>query len=210
MSPIQKSGFRYPNIIGHVFLAAMEKEIGRSRMNEVFNLSSFDGKVDDYLAEMENGFDFAEISAINHALEDIYGPRGARGISLRVGRAIYAEALSNFGALAGFTHQSFQALPLPVKLQIGCQAFSEVLSRISDQITSYELNEDTIELMIHRCPVCWGRSGVDHPICYLATGIIKEGFWWISGRKEFRVNQSQCIAMGDDSCNFVIQKNPLD
>ena len=159
---------------------------------------------------MAKGFDFADISAICQALEDMYGPRGGRGVSLRAGRAIYAYGLSNFGALAGITDQSFQALPLPVKLRIGAQAMAKVLSQFSDQVTSIEECEDTLVFRIHRCPVCWGRSGQDHPVCFLATGLIKESLKWISGGKEFRVNESQCIAMGDKTCGFIIQKNPLN
>jgi predicted hydrocarbon binding protein len=32
---------------------------------------------------------------------------------------------------------------------------------------------------------------------------------WVSGGNEFRVNESKCVAVGDDVCEFVIQKDPI-
>jgi predicted hydrocarbon binding protein len=62
---------------------------------------------------------------------------------------------------------------------------------------------------IHRCPVCWGRKGVDKPVCFSAVGLLQEGLKWVSGGNEFRVNESKCVAMGQEMCEFVIQKTPL-
>jgi predicted hydrocarbon binding protein len=32
---------------------------------------------------------------------------------------------------------------------------------------------------------------------------------WVSGGSEFRVNESKCVAMGHEVCEFVIQKTPI-
>jgi predicted hydrocarbon binding protein len=32
---------------------------------------------------------------------------------------------------------------------------------------------------------------------------------WLSGGKEFRVNESKCVAMGDNVCEFIIEKTPM-
>jgi predicted hydrocarbon binding protein len=31
----------------------------------------------------------------------------------------------------------------------------------------------------------------------------------VSGGNEFKVNETRCVAMGDEVCDFVIQKAPL-
>ena len=56
---------------------------------------------------------------------------------------------------------------------------------------------------------CWGRHGADKPVCYIATGLLQESLKWVSGGKEFRVNESKCIGAGDEACEFVIQKEPI-
>ena len=80
---------------------------------------------------------------------------------------------------------------------------------MSDQISTVEEKENEFVYTIHRCPVCWGRLGEDKPVCFVAVGLLQEGLKWVSGGNEFRVNESKCVAMGDDVCEFIIQKNPI-
>jgi len=159
---------------------------------------------------LEKAFEFSDISAINQALEEMYGPRGGRGLALRAGRATFADSLRNFGALAGVGDLAFKVLPLQAKLRIGIPAMAKIFTQMSDQISTVEEKEHEFIYTIHRCPVCWERSNLDKPVCFIAVGLLQEGLKWVSGGKEFRVNESTCIAMGDEVCDFVIQKNPIN
>ncbi|OGO75031.1 MAG: hypothetical protein A3K41_05115 [Chloroflexi bacterium RIFOXYD12_FULL_57_15] len=149
------------------------------------------------------------MAAINMALEDMYGPRGGRGLSLRVGRAIFADGLRNFGALAGVGDLAFKVLPLQAKLRIGLPAEAKIFSQISDQHSTVEEKENEFIYTIHRCSECTDRKGQDKPICFIAVGLLQESLKWVSGGNEFRVNESKCIAAGDSVCEFVVQKEPL-
>ena len=166
--------------------------------------------IDNYPPDnLSKEFDFAYYTAINVALEEMYGPRGGRGLALRAGRALFADALRNFGALAGVGDLAFKVLPLPAKLRIGVPAMARIFSQVSDQKSTVSEQDNEIVYTIHKCPVCWGRTGSDKPVCFIATGLLQEGLKWVSGGSEFRVNESKCIAMGDDVCEFVIQKTPI-
>jgi hypothetical protein len=143
------------------------------------------------------------------ALEDMYGPRGGRGLSLRVGRAIFADGLRNFGALAGVGDLAFKVLPLQAKLRIGLPAVAKIFSQISDQHSTVEEKENEFVYTIHKCSECTGRKGEDKPICFIAAGILQESLKWVSGGNEFRVNEAKCIAVGDSVCEYIIQKEPL-
>src|SRR5690606_31906264 len=105
---------------------------------------------------LERQFDFADFSAFNLALEELYGPRGGRGLALRAGRAAFADALRNFGALAGAGDLAFKVLPLHAKMRIGLMAMARIFTQISDQKTSVQERENDFVYTIHRCPVCWG------------------------------------------------------
>ncbi len=210
MTPIQKSGFAYPNKFGLIMVRALEEVMGRNGLNAILNLAGLSQYVDHPLPDnLEKGFDFAEVAAINMALEDMYGPRGGRGLSLRVGRAIFADGLRNFGALAGVGDLAFKVLPLQAKLRIGLPAEAKIFSQISDQHSTVEEKENEFIYTIHRCSECTGRKGQDKPICFIAVGLLQESLKWVSGGNEFRVNESKCIAAGDSVCEFVVQKEPL-
>jgi predicted hydrocarbon binding protein len=210
MDPIPKSDYYYANKIVLITLEALEDVMGKNGLNAILNLAHLPHLIDNLPPNnLERKFNFADFSSINLALEEMYGPRGGRGLALRAGRAAFADALRNFGALAGAGDLAFKVLPLQAKMRIGIPAMAKIFSQISDQYTTVKELENEFLYTIHRCPVCWGRTASDRPVCFVAVGLIQEGLKWLSGGNEFRVNESKCVAMGDDVCEFVIQKSPM-
>jgi predicted hydrocarbon binding protein len=210
MDPIPKSGYFYANKFGLIMIKALEDVMGKNGLNAILNLGRLPELIDNYPpGNLAKEFDFADVAAINLALEEMYGPRGGRGLALRAGRATFADSLRNFGALAGAGDLAFKVLPLNAKMRIGLPAMARIFSQVSDQQTTVEERKEEYIYTIHRCPVCWGREGADKPVCFIAVGLLQEGLKWLSGGNEFRVNESKCIAMGDDVCEFVIQKTPI-
>lgn len=209
MEPIPPSGLYYPNKFALITLDAFEQVMGKNGLNAILNLAHLSHLIDNYPPDnLNKEFDFANYTAINVALEEMYGPRGGRGLALRAGRALFADALRNFGALAGVGDLAFKVLPLPAKLKIGLPAMARIFTQVSDQKTTVQDEGNEIIYTIHKCPVCWSRKGSDKPVCFIAVGLLQEGLKWVSGGSEFRVNESKCVAMGDDVCEFVIQKTP--
>jgi len=210
MSPIPKAGLYYPSKFGMIIIKALEEGMGKNGLNAILNLAGLSNYVDNYPADnLEKTFDFADVSSINIALEEMYGPRGGRGLALRAGRATFSDALKNFGALAGVGDLAFKVLPLQAKLRIGIPAMAKIFTQVSDQHSTVEERENEFVYTIHKCPVCWGRAGVDKPVCFIAVGLLQEGLKWVSGGNEFRVNESKCIALGEEICEFIIQKEPI-
>jgi predicted hydrocarbon binding protein len=210
MDPIPKSEYNYANKIVLIALKALEDVMGKNGLNAILNLAHLPHLIDHYPPDnLEREFNFADFSALNLALEEMYGPRGGRGLALRAGRAAFADSLRNFGALAGVGDLAFKVLPLQTKMRIGIPAMARIFSQISDQYSTVEEKENEFIYTIHRCPVCWGRTNADKPVCFIAVGLLQEGLKWVSGGNEFRVNESLCVAMGDQVCEFVIQKTPI-
>lgn len=210
MSPVQKSGLYYPNKFGLIIIKSLEEVMGKNGLNAILNLAGLSNYIDHYPPDsLEKGFDFTELSAIGVALEEMYGPRGGRGLALRAGRATFSDALKNFGALAGVADLAFVVLPLHAKLRIGVPAMAKIFTQLSDQLSTVEEKDNEFVYTIHKCPCCWGRHNADKPVCFIATGLLQEGLKWVSGGNEFRVNESKCVAVGDSVCEFVIQKEPI-
>lgn len=210
MESVENSGYYYANKFAMIMLDALSEIMGENGLKAVLNLAHLPELIvhrpPDNLAKE---FDFAHVSAINQALEEMYGPRGGRGLALRVGRSTFSDALKNFGALAGAGDLAFKVLPLNTKMKIGIPAMARIFTQMSDQYSTSRELEDSYLYTIHRCPVCWGRTGLDKPVCFIAVGLLQEGLKWLSGGKEFRVNESKCVSMGDEVCEFVIVKKPL-
>lgn len=209
MEPIPKAGLYYPNKIARIACMALEEVMGKNGVNAIFNLANLQHLIDNLPPNnLDREFDFADFSAIWGALEEMYGPRGGRGLAQRAGRATFDDALRNFGALAGVGDMAFKVLPLQAKLRIGLPAMAKIFTQTSDQLSTVEEKEDHFVYTIHRCPVCFGRH-TDKPSCFIATGLLQAGLKWVSGGNEFRVNESRCLAVGDPVCDFIIYKEPI-
>jgi len=206
---IEKSGLYYPNRMARIYLLAMEEIMGKNGLNAVLNMAKLSHMIDNYPSDnLDKQFDFREYSALNAALEEMYGPRGGRGLALRAGRASFARGIQSFGAMAGVGDLAFKVLPLGTKLKMGLPAMAGIFSQVSDQYSRVEERDDHFLYVIEKCPVCWGRT-VEKPVCYAAVGLLQEGLRWVSGGKEFRVDEVTCHAVGDEMCTFAVYKEPV-
>jgi hypothetical protein len=187
----------------------MEEVMGRNGLLAILNLTGLQIYRDAFPPNnLEREFDFADFAGLNQGVFDIYGPRGGRGLSLRGGRATFDRGLKDFGALAGVSDLAFRVLPLSTKLRVGLPALARIFSQFSDQISYVKNFDDHFLYYIDRCPVCWGRQS-NSPICFVAMGLLQESLKWVSNGHEFRVDELSCIATGDPSCIFKIDKRPL-
>jgi predicted hydrocarbon binding protein len=210
MKPIPKSGYFNTNNFGRIALLSYEEVLGKGGINALLHLAGLPDYIDNYPpANMDKGFDFSDYTAILVALEEIYGPRGGRGLALRAGRATFKDIIDNYGAMAGVADLAFKILPLQMKMSFGLRQAAKTFSDVSDQVTTLEEKSDTLLWTVHRCPSCWGRSGIDKPVCFVTVGFLQASLNWVSNGREFRVNESRCCAMGDSVCEFIIQKEPI-
>ncbi len=210
MAEKEKSGLYYPNKIVRIFLEALEEVMGTKGINAVLNLAGLKHLIGNFPPNnLDKAFPFEEFAAINQALYDMYGSRGAKGLALRASRAAFDRGLKEFGAIAGVMDRAFKILPLKMKLSMGLKAMADVFNRFSDQITHVEEQEDYFVYTIEVCPVCYGRHA-NEPVCYAALGLLLEGIKWVSGGKDFDVKETKCIAAGDPVCEFIIPKKPRE
>ena len=206
----EKSGLYYPNLMVRIYLDALEEVMGKNGTNAVLNLAGLGNLIDNYPANnLNREFDFADFGALGQAIDDMYGPRGGRGLALRAGRATFADALSKFGAMIGVGELAFKVLPLGTKMKVGLRAMAETFTKFSDQHSEVEEEDERFIYTIYQCPVCWGRSS-DRHVCYGAVGILQEGLRWVSGGKDLRVEEFECHADGAEYCRFSIYKEPLN
>lgn len=209
MQRIEPSGYYYPNLVARVYLEAMEEVMGKNGLNAVLNLAGLSHLIDNYPpTNLKKEFEFSHYSMLNGALDELYGPRGGRGLQLRAGRASWARGLQGLGALSGVGDLAFKVLPLGAKLKAGLPAMAKVFTQISDQKSTIEDRGDYYAYIMQPCPVCWGRTA-DSPICFAGKGLLEEGLHWLSSGLKFRVDEIECVAMGGETCTYAIYKEPI-
>ena len=199
----------YPNRMGRVLLQATEDVLGRSgllALLQTAGLSRYAGAFPP--STLDRKFPFSDVSALMEGIDLIYGPRGGRGIALRVGRVTFRYGLMDFGPVLGVGDLSVSLLPFSLKLSQGAAALAGLFNQFSDQIVRVDETDETLYWHIDRCPLCWQRA-LSEPRCFVAAGVLQEAMLWLSGGKSFSVTQTACRAAGDSHCVFEIGKKSL-
>ena len=200
---------RYPNRMGRIILESMEEVLGRTGLNAILSLAG-QGQLIDNLPpfDSEPGPSFEAISELLTQLEHAYGPRGGRGIAMRVGRAAFKYGMREYGSEKGISGSDFRFLPPGAKMRTGGQALADLLNQETDQHISIREQDGKLLWVIERCPVCRERHAGE-PVCHIMVGLLQESLHWLSGGKIFNVEETQCIAKGDATCTLEIDPTPL-
>lgn len=202
--------YYWPNKMGRMMLFALEDVLGKNGVNAVLNLAKLRHRINNYPPDnLDLGWSFDEMGALNQALDDTYGPRGGKGLAIRAGRAGLYYAVKDFGSVLGIADLAIRLLPMGIKMKVGLNAMVDTFNKTSDQIVRLEEDADHFYYHIVRCPVCWGRHSTV-PICHAGLGLLQEGLHWVTGGKNIRVEETECIAKGDPTCLYVIDKRPMD
>lgn len=208
MSP-ELSGLYYPNRLARSFFLAMDDVMGKHGLKallELAHLPQFAAHLPP--DDLERTFDFAYISALNVALEEMYGARGGRGMALRIGSAAFAQGFKNFGALRGLADPRFRSQPLEKRIELGLKALAHVLTHFTDQASYVDVQEHTFTFRSEFCPFAYGRVS-DKPVCHAMVGLLQECLRLASNGYEFYVRETACRACGDSECVFRINKSPI-
>ncbi len=201
--------YHYPNLMGRILLLATEEIIGRNSVRALLNRIALNEWVQEYPPHNQQRlFPFSAVSKIQTGLEEVYGPRGGKGIAMRAGRSCFSHGLREFGPALGLTELSFRMMPLPMKLKVGANAFADIFNKYTDQQVRVEMLDRQLLWHIDRCPLCWERKA-NEPSCHLAVGLLQEALYWVSGGKLFHVEETQCIACGDNTCTILIDSVPM-
>jgi predicted hydrocarbon binding protein len=210
MDATTKSGLYYPNRLVLVAFNALAEVMGKNGLNAILNYAHLRENISQYPPDnLERGFDFADFSAIQGAIVEMYGEKGGQTFIKRAGRSTFKTCLCKQGALAGVSSKAFHSLPVQTKLRIGLQAMARIFSQISDQSTIVEEDADCFRYVVQQCPECWGRHGMGKVTCSFGVGLLEEGLNYISGGDEFRVIETCCMAKGDKACVYSIEKTPM-
>jgi predicted hydrocarbon binding protein len=206
---VPPSGYYLSNRLGRVLLESLEEIIGRNGLNALLNLTDSGRYIEEPPPnDPALGFDLATASNLNRAMEMIYGPRGARGLALRGGRAMYNRLINAFDLPTGFNEFAFRLLPVQTRLKIGVPALARVLTQHSDQTHRVADRGPCFDYTVERCAVCWGQEAKG-PLCHLTVGLLQEALSAFGRGGEFRIIQTECRAVGAAACVFNIEKEPI-
>jgi predicted hydrocarbon binding protein len=207
VTSIPKSGYGYPNLAARIFLLELENLMGKNGVSAMLNRAGLEAWITAPPADdVERAVDFAEFSALLAALDDLYGPRGGRGLARRAGWAAFPQLMNRLEALQPLVDLPTRAITPTEKLHLALQALAEAFSQASDQLCTVSDDGESFSFHIQRCPACWGRKAEDGPACAALAGLLDECVHWLFGGEPTRLEEAECIALGGTACSFRLPK----
>jgi predicted hydrocarbon binding protein len=158
--------------------------------------------------DLEMKAHFSEYGAIQQAVEDFYGPRGARAMLLRIGRATFHYGLRDQPAILGLVGVALKAMPEKMRMKLILERMANAAVERVNQPTTLVEEEDAFYFIVDECPCRW-RPPHDKPCCYTTMGVLMESMAWATG-KLFKVEEVACIANGASNCVYRIPKQPSE
>jgi predicted hydrocarbon binding protein len=208
MIAIPDSGLFISNHTVHVALIAMEEVLGKNGVHAILNLGNLMQYVDNYPPDTNDRvFDFAHFSSIMQSIEEMYGVRGGRVLSLRAGRATFIDLIPYLAVHPEVNQIKESSTSDAEKVTNILKVFANLSNAISDQDITVKETDTALIYTNDRCPACWGRK-TDHNACSFSVGMVQEGVKWITG-KNIPIEETACAAMGDPSCDFTILKENI-
>jgi predicted hydrocarbon binding protein len=194
-----------PNAALRVLFEAIEDVMGENGTKAVLNAGGLSNYIGNYPPKnLDMNASFNEYGAAQQAVEDFYGPRGARAMLLRIGRATFQFGLRDQPAILGLAGIALKALPEKTRMKLILDRMAKAAEERVNQPTIVREEDDAFYFIVQECPCRW-RPPHDKPCCYVTVGVLMESMAWITG-KLHKVEEVACIANGASGCVYRIAK----
>ena len=200
-----------PNDALRILFMAIEEVMGPDGMKAVLRGAKLERYIGNYPPKsLELAVKFSEYGGAEQAVEDFYGPRGAKAMLLRVGRATFNYGMKEQSAVLGLAGQALKMMPLPAtaKMKLLLDQMASASSKTVNQPTHLEEDEEAFYWVADNC-MCLHRPKHAAPCCFVTVGGLTEAMKWLTD-KQFAVQEVACINQGAPACRYRVPKRPIE
>ena len=192
-----------------VLLDAIEEIMGVNGTKAVLRAGDLSKYIDNYPPKtLDMEANFSEYGALQQAVEEFYGPRGARAMLLKIGRATFQFGLKDQPAILGLAGIALKAIPEKQRMKLILEKMTKAASDRINQPSHIVEEDDAFYYVQDECPCRW-RPEHDKPCCFVSVGALMEAMAWTTG-KVYRVEEVACISNGASNCVYRIPKQPVE
>ena len=189
------------------FLLGLDDVIGTHGTEGLLRLGGVPQYIRNYPPDTEerNGYLLRHFGAVNRALFDVYGARGARAIMQRVGRAQASHGLEESAALVNVARAAMKLVPLHQRVSLVLESTGRAMQDQLDIVMRSSREHDQFFVEIQHCPYCidWQNSA---PVCYSMIGFLHRVLQRATGGTE-TIEEIECCAKGAAVCKYRITLN---
>jgi len=210
MQRIEKSGYFHSNLLTFSMLSTLRDILGDNGLVSLLRYANTEELIGILPPkDLDDGVDFADMTSVFQAVEEIYGVRGGHALLTRCGRKTFTAYSENHPTLKNFLTLELNLVPQEKRVKHGIDFTLEMLTRTgTQQLTCIDSGEDLV-YQIENNSACFGRPKTDHVVCHMTVGEIQGILHWASSGEERQVVESLCAARGDPYCEFHVSKDTI-
>jgi len=190
-----------------VILMGVSEIVGENGLKSVLNFSGL-AKYIDNLPPNDNektGCHISEVTRMDVAIEEIFGNRGARAILFRVGRVQAKRGLEENPDIAQAAQKAMSEMSESDRAKVILNYTADTLSKQLNTEVWIEQKGDDFLYNDKAATHCFNRKS-EAPVCYTGAGFLAGLVDWAVGNSEWKVEETQCGAMGKPFCIYRIFK----
>ena len=185
---------------------AIEQVMGANGIKAVLNFGGLKRFISNYPPNnLTKAVSYVDYGDAQQAVEDFYGPRGARAFMLRIGRATFRFALEEQPAILGLAGLALKLLPQDTRMKLILNRIARGAEETLDMPTRVEETPTHFIYVVNDCPCRFRKRDLKTPCCYVTVGGLMEAMRWATGA-EHNVTEYTCINIGDDACRYRVEK----
>ncbi len=196
--PIENKAFR-------VILMSVIEIIGENGLKSVLNYSGLTKYIDTLPPNdsEKTGCHISEVTRMDEAIEEIFGQHGARAILLRVGRMQAKRGLDENPDIAQAALKGMSGMSESDRAKVILNYTADTLSKQLNTECWIEQEGDDFLYKDKAATHCFNRKS-DVPVCHTGVGFLAGLVDWAVGSDGWKVEETQCGAMGEPFCTYRI------
>ncbi len=197
-----------PNAALYVLFRAIEEVMGEKGFRAMLNASGLQAYINNPPPNnLDHDITFEDYARLQQAVEDFYGPRGARAILAQIGRVTFRYTLEQQPAILGLAGLALKLLPEQAKVKMILTRMQNASNERVNMTAHMDEDDEAWYFVVTACPCVFRERSSSNPACYTTAGTIQEALRWATGN-HYMVREIKCMNLGESECRFRIDKTP--
>jgi len=194
-----------------VILAGVSEIVGENGLKSVLNFTGLTKYIDNLPPNdtEKGGPRISEVAKLDIGIEEVFGKQGARAILFQVGRM---QAKWGLEENPDITKAAREGMAGMRDLEQARIILNYMASATSKQLNTESRIEEDGEVFFYHSKAaahCFERESKS-PVCYTTAGFVDGLVAWATGGHTWKVEETECMAMGHPCCTFRVRRKGAD
>ena len=189
-------------------LLAARDVLGEAQLNGVLLLAGLEDLIDNFPPEdIQQAYPVQRYVLLWRTIYEVYGVRGLQAVGRSAGQRVQFHSANSpqNKVLRQGASAVLKKMPIEMRMRAGWKMLARFFV---DQGVEIEEMDTHWIWRVRGCPNCWGWKARE-PVCYSWSGYLQAEAAWANEGKKFRVVETECRAMGNEACVFMIDKKEI-